>query len=338
LLRAAEWPYTGTIRYRNARYDRNGPTHVARVPVISVGNITVGGTGKTPFVIQLVRRLTDMGRKPGVVARGYKASAHGPNDEELLIRRRCPHVIYVADADRSRGCEDAVRQGADVIILDDGFQHRRLARDLDIVLIDATCPFGYGHLLPRGLLREPIQSLRRANAVAITRADQVDAAELERIRHLIHAATKPVPILQCRHLAIEVVTLEGQPLEVRGLNTALMAGIARPAAFAATVRGLGAEVVSTQWWPDHHRYSEQNLRDVLTDYDRSDADLLLTTEKDAVKIEPLLKEAKLSRVAVPWHPHRLDKKLGVVRVGIDFLGDGSTILRELLEQAVSRRE
>lgn len=347
-LRAAEVPYALAVARRNARFDRQRAKQRAAVPVISVGNITVGGTGKTPFVIEVVRRLTDMGRKPAVVARGYKAGKDGVNDEELLIRRRCPHAIYVADADRHRGCQQAVRQGADVVVLDDGFQHRRLARDLDIVLIDATCPFGYGHLLPRGLLREPVRSLRRADAVVITRADQVSAARLAEIRAEIQAATKPVPVLECRHRATEVFALDGRRLETAGLPVMLTAGIARPGAFETTVREMGADVVWTQWYGDHHCFSNRDLRDLLIDYDRSQAELLLTTEKDAVKIESLVGAAP--SYAGRRHSHEPDKSprkayasmkaagvqrlglvMGVVRVGIDFHGKGSTMLRELLE-------
>src|SRR5205814_1505061 len=114
-------------------------------------NITVGGTGKTPLVIEIVRRLTEMKLRPAVVARGYGAAQGAANDEEVLIRKYHRKVIYISDADRVRGASAAIqRDGANVILLDDGFQHRRLARDLDIVLIDATCPFGYEHVLPRG--------------------------------------------------------------------------------------------------------------------------------------------------------------------------------------------
>jgi tetraacyldisaccharide 4'-kinase len=125
------------------------------VPVISVGNITVGGTGKTPLVIELVRGMEKMGRNPAVVARGYGANEGQRSDEELLVRKHCPAVAYIADPDRHRGANMALRRmGADAIVLDDAFQHRRMYRDFDIVLIDAMCPFGYGHVLPRGLLRE----------------------------------------------------------------------------------------------------------------------------------------------------------------------------------------
>ncbi|MCH8966960.1 MAG: tetraacyldisaccharide 4'-kinase, partial [Planctomycetes bacterium] len=136
------------VRGRNRWYDRASAAHRLPIPVISVGNITVGGTGKTPFVIDLVHRFERMKRtwNPVVVSRGYKASWDEPNDEERLIRRNCPAVACLADANRTLAAQRAHRDlGADVIVLDDGFQHRRLSRTLDIVLIDATCPFGYGY-------------------------------------------------------------------------------------------------------------------------------------------------------------------------------------------------
>lgn len=161
MLRVLEGLYARGVALRNTRYDRSGPRAVLDIPVISVGNLTVGGTGKTPFVIELVKRLDRMGLSPAVVSRGYKAAEGQPNDEERLIRESCPSVVCICDPDRAAAGQFArTKFGADVIVLDDGFQHRQLARTLDIVLIDATCPFGFGHLLPRGLLREPVGSLR----------------------------------------------------------------------------------------------------------------------------------------------------------------------------------
>jgi len=158
-LRAGSWLYGAAVTLRNRWYDGHTAPTVS-VPVISVGNLTVGGTGKTPMVMAVARCLQRLGGNPVIIARGYRAGPNGPNDEELLIRKRCPSVAYLAEKDRLAAAETAARRfAADCAILDDGFQHRRLARQLDIVLIDATCPFGFGYLLPRGLLREPIPIL-----------------------------------------------------------------------------------------------------------------------------------------------------------------------------------
>lgn len=324
VLRVAEGIYAVGVAARNRRYDRQGAFNTPPVPVISIGNITVGGTGKTPLVIDLVRRLERMGRSPAVVSRGYKALPGEPNDEERLIRRNCPGVIYLADPDRAAAAEKAQHQlGADVIVLDDGFQHRGLGRVLDIVLIDATCPFGYGHLLPRGLLREPLTSLRRAHVVALTRCDQVSCVELSRITDRLHAIAPEAAHVQCNHRVTAVEGLNGKPLEgdPGGKRAVLFASIGNPQSFVTTARRLGVEVVGERWWPDHHVYRRRDI-DSLLRWGRFPAHaLLLTTEKDAVKLTELrgLEHSKIF----------------VVRIAIDFVSDGGTILQTILENRLS---
>lgn len=325
-FRIGEFIYSAAINLRNARYDRAAATFAATVPVISVGNITVGGTGKTPFVIELVQRLDRLGRSPAVVARGYGAAPDEPNDEELLIRRNCPGAAYVADSDRCRAAERAAsRMGADVIVLDDGFQHRRLARDLDIVVIDATCPFGYEHVLPRGLLREPLIGLRRAQLVVITRCDQASSADLSRIQSRLRVLAPDAVVIRCRHRVTAVERLDGSPIEdpIAGKRAVLFAAVGRPGAFATTVSALGVDVVAARWWPDHHRYRVREIKSLLDDRSFAPHDLVLTTEKDAVKLAGL---SGFDRGAI-----------GVVRIVIDFLGEGDTMLQRLLERALTSK-
>jgi tetraacyldisaccharide 4'-kinase len=322
VLRAGEAVYGAAIRWRNARYD--DPRHVARVdaPVISVGNITVGGTGKTPMVIELVRRLESAGRNPAVVARGYGGSAGQPGDEELLVRKACPAAVYVGDFDRRRGAQRAVREmGADVIVLDDAFQHRRLHRDLDIVLIDALCPFGYGHVLPRGLLREPIAGLSRAHAIVITRQDQASRNEVRRIESVVREHNRDAPVLYSRTKVIDLVYLDGTNIEPGSLRRVLaFAAIGRPQGFAATLAGMGFDTVASRWWPDHHRYREREVLRMLEDSRHPPYDLAVTTEKDAVKLEPLT---------------GLDpRSIGVVRIGVEFSSDDNAMLDRLVERIV----
>jgi tetraacyldisaccharide 4'-kinase len=164
------------VRQRNRWFDRAG-SHVQRVaaPVISVGNITVGGTGKTPFVAWLAQWFALRQMPVTIISRGYGSRRGTPNDEALELAARLPDVPHLQNPDRVAAAEQALHANAtQVLILDDAFQHRRLARDLDIVLLDALEPFGYEHLLPRGLLREPIESLSRAHVVALSRSDAVD--------------------------------------------------------------------------------------------------------------------------------------------------------------------
>lgn len=319
-LYAASVAYGTLISMRNKWYDARGPRDRLEIPVVSVGNITVGGTGKTPFVIELVERLTRMGFNPAVVSRGYKSSDDGENDEERMIQSRCPGVVTISDPKRAWAGEMAHRKcGADMIILDDGFQHRQLDRALDIVLIDATCPFGFGHILPGGLLREPVTSLRRAQLIVLTRCDQVAPVDLERTEARIRSVMGDPVMLRCRHGVGTVDFLDGSEIEggVNGKRAVLFAGLGHPRAFATTVRSQGVEVVDEHWWPDHHRYSFKNLESLLKGDRLPTHDLLLTTEKDAVKLR------NISGI----DPTRI----GVVKVSIDFDGGDGTILQSLLD-------
>ena len=327
VLRVFEVVYTKVVDVRNRRYDREGASTILPIPVISVGNITVGGTGKTPFVIDLVRRLERMGFSPAVVARGYGAVNDEPNDEQRLIQKHCPHVVYLSNPDRIAAAEIAYRKcGADVIVLDDGFQHRRLGRKLDIVLVDATMPFGYDHVLPRGLLREPVKSLKRAQVVVISRADQASGAALERIDKRVRAAADEATHLKCNHRVTGVEYILGKVMTetLEGNRVVLFAGIGNPAAFRATAASLGVEVVGEKWWPDHHHYRRRDVNELLRVGRFPPHDLLLTTEKDAVKL------AKLSGLE--------QANIFTVRVAIDFIDDGDRMLQEVLDQMLKDRK
>ncbi len=323
VLRAAEFAYARGVSLRNAWYDRRGPKIVLPVPVISVGNITVGGTGKTPFVIELARRLDAYGRNPAVVSRGYRADGESPNDEERLVRLRCPGVPCVSDPDRIWAAEAAYQKcGADVIILDDGFQHRQLGRSLDIVLVDATCPFGFGHLLPRGLLREPVESLRRAHVIVLTRCDQASPVDLARIEERLHTVVVDPVVIRCRHHVTSVEYLDGSKVDgpFEGKRAVLFAGLGHPRSFATTVRSLGIEVVGTRWWPDHHRYRRRDVERILREDRFPPHDILLTTEKDAVKLVDLIGPG--------------GGRIGVVKVDLDFVDDAGTMLQGVLDSTL----
>ena len=182
-LRLAETPYAWAMRWRNHRYDSGAATvHRLDVPVISVGNLTTGGTGKTPLVFWLAQWFRDRAIPVAVVSRGYRApqaaraaTATSENDEARELAARLPDVPHLQNPDRVAAARQAIRQfQCRAIILDDAFQHRRIGRDLDIVLLDALEPLGFGHVLPRGLLREPVEGLRRADLVALSRADVLE--------------------------------------------------------------------------------------------------------------------------------------------------------------------
>lgn len=326
-LRATESLYGCAVAFRNARYDRAGPKAELPIPVISVGNLTVGGTGKTPFVVDLLKRLDRMGSSPAVVSRGYRAAGGQPNDEERLIRQSVPSAVCVAERHRAWGGEVARASfGADVIVLDDGFQHRQLARDLDIVLVDVTCPFGFDHLLPRGLLREPVESLRRADLVVLTRCDQASLAALARTEARVRKITGArTCLLKCTHRVTSLEHLDRSPVgdSLEGKRVVLFAGIARPSTFVTTVASLGVEVVGERWWPDHYHYRRRDVHALRRAGRFPPHDLLLTTEKDAVKLAEL---------------DGLDNTdIVVVKVAIDFVGDGSTMLQARLDEALHKR-
>jgi tetraacyldisaccharide 4'-kinase len=284
-------PYGWAMRGRNAAYDHglltktNGP-----IPVISVGNLTLGGTGKTPLVAWLARTVAARGLRPAIVSRGYGAARGERSDEAAELSILLPDVPHVANRDRVAAVRTAEAAGAEIAVLDDGFQHRRLARDLDIVAVDATDPFGGGHLFPRGLLREPLSSLVRANAVVLTRAASVDTRRRSEIRRVLTEACRgglPSLWVEATHRPVQLrsATSAPQPLErLRGPRIAAFAGIGNPAAFRTSLENLGAELAGFRPFPDHHAYTAADLRSLRDWTAGLRADLVVTTLKDLVKI------------------------------------------------------
>jgi tetraacyldisaccharide 4'-kinase len=291
LLTGLALPYGLAVSARNACYDRGlAVARSATVPVISVGNLTLGGTGKTPLVAWVCRRLLELGRQPAVVSRGYAARPGEQSDEAAELEILLPGVPHLADRDRLAGAAAATAAGADVVVLDDGFQHRRLRRDLDVVAIDATDPFGCNHLFPRGLLREPLRGLARADAVVVTRADGLPPAERDRIRRQVAAARPglpPVVWLETEHRPAGLRAASGQttPLAaLRGRPVAAFCGIGNPAAFRRTLVETGATIVGFQSFADHHPYGAADLASLAAWAEQTAAGLVVTTLKDLVRI------------------------------------------------------
>ncbi len=326
LLRIAAAAYFVGVNSRNKKFDRGEGITRAKVPVISVGNITVGGTGKTPMVIDLVQRLERPEQEIAVIARGYKAQKGRPGDEELLIRRRAPGATYIANPNRAQGAAEAIRTGADVIVLDDGFQHRALARDLDIVLIDATSPFGFDYVLPRGLLREPVQGLQRADVIIVTRCDSATQEVLADIHARLTELADGCPVLSCSHKPSAISQADGTTLSnkprafLQGKKVFAFSGLASPHAFEQTITSLGATIIASRRYPDHHSYTAGEIRSLINDENSRDVDLFVTSEKDAVKIANL-KGIDLDRIVA-------------VNVSIDFTDEDGTMLGELLDRAL----
>lgn len=265
--------------------------HKLNVPAISIGNLTVGGTGKTPLAAWLAGWLREQGRNPAVLSRGYGAAkpkapdAEIKNDERLLLERTLPHVPHYASPDRVKAAREAVAAGADCLVLDDGFQHLRVERNVNLVLIDALNPFGGGWLLPAGLLREPLGALRAADAVILTRADAVPAEERQMLRQRIARTARDRPILEAAHRPTHLTLPEDKPLDtLAGRKVYLFCGLGNPWGVVKTVEQIGANIVGARFFRDHFHYRNGDLARLAEECSRAGAQYAVTTLKDAVKI------------------------------------------------------
>ena len=311
--------FTGLVQLRlwlfRKRFLRNRPLGCI---VVSVGNLTVGGTGKTPVVERLARTLQQNGRRVAILSRGYKSRRppllkrlHGrltgrinesiprvvsngehvllgsreAGDEPYMLASNLPGVVVLVDKDRVKCGRYAVeRFGADTLILDDGLQYLHLQHRLDLVLVDRQAPFGNEYLLPRGTLREPPRNLCRASYVIITKSEGADNTELiARIRRYNRTAEIIESTHRPRHLQ-EVSTGKWLPLDaLKGAYVGAFSAIAAPESFEAALRGLGAHVELSRRFIDHHRFTEQEIRSFAARCRRRDVSMILTTEKDAVR-------------------------------------------------------
>lgn len=261
--------------------------HQASVPVIVVGNLTVGGTGKTPAVEYVARFFRTQDRQVALLSRGY-GSAESRNDEALVLESNLDDVPHLQGADRVSLANTAIEElESDLLVLDDGFQHRRLKRDLDIVLVDATNPWGYGWCLPRGLLREPRSGLRRAGLILITRSDQVDHESLSRLLNEINRIAPNCIVAQCKHAPLSLQnTVDELPVtRLTGRRIAAFCGIGNAAGFWKTLQSLGCSIIDQKSFPDHHQYQREDV-DMLQQWAAQlPADTwILTTQKDWVKL------------------------------------------------------
>ena len=311
LLAAAEGPYTCLMRLRRRAYGCGVlPSHAlkrsggVRVPVISVGNITTGGTGKTPMVALVARHLQSQGRRPAVVMRGYR-SRDGKSDEAQLLTALCNRLMANVDAgaagerwtvpvitspDRVAGAKKAVAAGAEVIVLDDAFQHLRMRRDLDLVLVDATNPLGFGRCLPRGLLREPPLALQAASALVITRADAVGPDELAVLEDDLRRHAGDKPIYHAVHRPADAIDENGQAVgleQLAGRKFLAFCGIGNPEAFFTTLEHMQARLLGRMAMGDHAHYDAARIEQLAAHARMVQAGRLITTQKDYVKLADL---------------------------------------------------
>ena len=280
--------------------------------VISLGNITVGGTGKTPTAQRLAKEIRDMGYRVVILNRGYRAKFHGEvgivsdgktlnmdatqaGDEAYMLAKHLPNVPVLIGARRAVTGQVAIEQfDAQVVILDDGFQHWQVIRDFDILLIDAVSVFGNGYVLPRGMLRESMSHISRADACLMTKVDQAREGSCELIRETVRKYNASAQIVESIHeprclipLADWSVDLSGAGVPVTTLNgrrVMAVSAIGNPASFERTLQDLGAEIISSLRYPDHHDYTIMEMEDILRRAESLAAEMIVVTEKDAVKI------------------------------------------------------
>ena len=312
LLTPLSYLYAAPVKFRNWLYDcRLFKSKQLPCTVISVGNIASGGTGKTPVVIWIAKALLDAGRRPAILLRGYHrrektpgsqivsdgqeifSSVEAGGDEAVMIARELPSVPVLIGKNRyEAGCHALERLKCDVLILDDGFQHRKLKRDLDIVTVDATQPFGTGKLLPAGTLREPVSALRRADLIMLTRVDMVESAG--KIREDIAKLVGDTPIMESRHEPTRLYRLGGGGNVdfslLKGKNLLAVCGIGNPGAFAETLHRYAPEAIELLPFPDHHQYSRADVAKIRQEAQRAGADYIITTRKDELKLSAFVTE------------------------------------------------
>lgn len=313
IARALAAAYSIGINHQNRRYDRGvGVTTLDR-PVISVGNLSAGGTGKTPLVQYLVRTLRERGRNPVIAMRGYKAKPGEPGDEATEHLEAIGDIPIVTQPDRIAGLRAlfGTEQGAriDTVILDDGFQHRKIARDLDIVVIDATCPPWRDALLPLGFLRERPESLRRAGAVVLTHTDRVPDIKPV-ITELRRWIPEEIPVATTRHVwrDLRIEQHDTQPRtapvdELRDQRVLAMCGIGSPLHFLRTLESHGADPTQVLVRQDHEPFTEPDIESILRTLAAHDLDTIVTTRKDRARLgehaERILRSDRRIRVISP---------------------------------------
>ena len=309
ILLALSLFYRLAVLARNKAYDL-GALRIRRLPhpVISVGNIVAGGAGKTPCVRLLVAELQKRGIRAAILSRGYGAvqrqhrypllvsdgarilrSAAEAGDEPVMLAKSLAASIVVADPNRIRGGMMAARKFAvDCFILDDGFQHRKLHRDLDVLLLDCDRPFGNGRLLPAGRLREPRRNMSRAGVLVITRCESAPPKELV---DKIKTANPRAAIFSARHRPNRLVAIGsgavGDPAALRGKKIAAFSAIARPDDFEKSLLSLGAALIFRRAFPDHHSFDRREIEEIVAEASRRGAEAIVTTAKDAVRIPPM---------------------------------------------------
>lgn len=330
LLRGTMWlaslGYGVGVTVRNRRYDSQAKgSEKIDVPVISVGNLTLGGTGKTPMVAWLARWFRERDYRVTLISRGYGAEQGAQNDEAKELEQLLPDVPHLQNPDRVAAAKVATEElAAQVLLLDDAFQHRRIARDLDIVLIDATAPFGYGYLFPRGTLREPTIGLRRADVIVLTRGDMVSDEQRRAIWDQVLKLDLDAALVEMRHQPSRLLNASGAFAEIdslRGQKVLAFCGIGNPSGFRHTLSEAGMEVIELREFDDHYHFDGEDIHNLEQWVaEQSDIAAVLCTHKDLVKVG-------VDRLA--------EKPLWALTIEAHIV-DGQAELEERLEEIVTR--
>ncbi len=287
--------YAVAVARRNKRFDKGTGVRTPAIPVISVGNITVGGTGKTPHVQHIARTLRALGKRPAIALRGYGPKVAGMSDEHAEHRTRNPETPVAAHPNRYEAVAQLLTNAIpkpDVVILDDGFQHRKLRRNLDLVLVDATRSPFLDKLLPAGWLREPVSSLARASAVIVTHADIPSPSQLSALCNSIQRITGIPPIATTRHAWARDIPALIDSREttkdtgwLQGKKIVLTCAIGNPDAFIRQARAAGANVTESITFRDHAKLRDKDTTRIIEAAKRTNADAILTTGKDWSKLK-----------------------------------------------------
>jgi len=310
--------YGGLVKFRLAAY-QGGMIKPKSLPctVISIGNITTGGTGKTPMTLYMVELVKRLGYEVVVISRGYKGELEktggivsngktvlmGPEkagDEPFMLAGRLKNIPVIVGKNRFDAGMQAVKKfNPDVIVLDDAFQHLKLKRDIDLVLLDSNSPFGNLHLLPRGILREPLSVLLRANALIMTRSDRTFGTEIEKTLARLKEFIKTKPVFKASHVPYFYIVKKGKHIPFESISTSsflydfnflkdrrvfAFAGIARNDDFLHTVKSLKCDITGFLGFEDHHKYSGDDLEKILRLAEKANVEFLITTEKDYARI------------------------------------------------------
>lgn len=274
--------------------------------VISVGNITLGGTGKTPLTVAIARKFKDEGKKVVILTRGYmRKGKTGLADEAELFREALTGIPVLVDRDRISSAKEAeAKYRPDIILLDDGFQHWRLKRDMDVVTVDVNNPFGNSHLIPRGILREPLSSLNRAHVIVVTKVlpEMASLGKAENLKDRIKHINGDIAVFNASYYPSRLYEITGgRETAVESIadrSVALLCAIADPSSFEDTVISLGANVKATYYFMDHHRYAAGELNKAIEECKAKRIDTIVTTEKDLPRIKETGVRPQESGVAI----------------------------------------